>query len=85
MNASLQLTRTQISPSLSRYIVSLSLRQLLVGGRLNLDQDTYVIRTQEGYVAYRTWMSIFPLIEVFYPDQESQVVNWLEQFGYSFG
>ncbi len=79
-----QVIRSNVPPSLSRYLVVANLKCLEVGARLDLDADTYVIRAEDRYVAYRTWMSVLPMVEVFYPDNEYGLVRWLEQFGYSF-
>jgi hypothetical protein len=69
----------------SRYAAITALRDLPIGTRLIFDDDTYVIRAKDHYVAYRTWMNAFPLIEVFSPDQDAAIVSWLEQFGHVFG
>jgi hypothetical protein len=69
----------------SRYAAITALRDLPIGTRLIFDDDTYVIRAKNHYVAYRTWMNTFPLIEVFSPDHEAAIVGWLEQFGHVFG
>ncbi|MBW4521478.1 MAG: hypothetical protein KME16_17495 [Scytolyngbya sp. HA4215-MV1] len=68
----------------SRYAAITALKDLPIGTRLTFDGDTYVIRAKDHYVAYRTWMNIFPLIEVFTPNCESAIVSWLEQFGHVF-
>ncbi|MGA7936680.1 MAG: hypothetical protein WCA35_24205 [Kovacikia sp.] len=68
----------------SRHLALASLKRLPVGRRLNFDQDTYVLRSEERYVAYRNWMSIVPLVEIFYPNQEQGLIQWLEQHGYTF-
>jgi hypothetical protein len=57
---------------------------MTTGSRLDFDPDTYVLRENNRYVAYRTWMSIMHLVEVFDPGSESILIQWLEQFGYSF-
>jgi hypothetical protein len=68
----------------NRYLTIVSLRELPFRTRMTFDRDTYVIRSQNHYVAYRTWMKVIPLIEVFNLGQEAELVNWLEQFGYEF-
>lgn len=76
--------RINVPPAFNRYVALVQLQCLPIGMRLNLDADTYVVRNAGSYIAYRTWMSIFPLIEVFEQGEETGLVNWLEQFGYSF-
>lgn len=68
----------------NRYIAIASLQQLPVKTRLNFDQDTYVIRNDDHYIAYRNWMRIFPIVEVFTLGKEAEMVDWLEQHGYAF-
>jgi hypothetical protein len=75
-----------VPPQLTRYLALAALKQLQPGMRLDFDADTYVIRQIEPdrYIAYRTWMSAIPLIEVFSVGQESELLNWQAQHGYSF-
>lgn len=68
----------------NRYIALLALKKLPANIRMTLDSDTYVIRTETHYIAYRTWMQSVPVIEIFYPNHEVELINWLEQFGYMF-
>ena len=68
----------------SRHLALVALKQLQPGMRLDFDSDTYVIRSDDQYIGYRTWMSILPIIEVFQPTAEYELINWLEQHGYAF-
>lgn len=74
----------QLHPTLTRYVVLAALQQLKPDMRLDLDHDTYVVRQGDRYIAYRTWMSLFPLIEIFPLGQEAELLNWQEQHGYNF-
>lgn len=77
-------TQTNFPASLNRYIALATLKQMTLGTRLDFDRDTYVLRESNRYIAYRTWMSIVHLVEVFDPGSEPTIIQWLEQFGYSF-
>jgi hypothetical protein len=68
----------------NRYVALLALKRLPAKTRITFDADTYVIRNQEHYVAYRTWMKVLPVIEIFYPGDEVELIDWLEKFGYTF-
>ncbi len=70
--------------SLNRYIALSALQRMAAGNRLDLDHETYVLRENNRYVVYHTWMSIMHLVEVFEPGHEPTIIQWLEQFGYSF-
>ena len=72
-----------IPGTFDRYTQIAAIQQLQVGDRLNLDENTYVMRHSNQYVAYRNWLTIVPLIEVFDPGEAAAVMEWLEQFGYS--
>lgn len=78
-------TQTSVPPALNRYVALATLKRLGPGVRLDLDADTYILRAIDRYIAYRNWMSVVPLVEIFYPDDESALIRWLERFGYSFG
>jgi len=74
-----------IPPVIHRYVTLTALRRMHVGDRLDLNEHTYILRKNNGYVAYRNWMSSIALIEVFQLRQETALLNWLEQAGYTFG
>lgn len=76
--------KIQVPTPLTRYLALAALHQLQPDMRLDLDNDTYVIRQGDRYIAYRTWMSILPMIELFDLGKESELLTWQEQFGYSF-
>jgi hypothetical protein len=69
---------------LTRYLALAALHQLQPDTRLELDNDTYVIRQDDRYIAYRTWMAILPMIELFALGEEPELLSWQEKFGYSF-
>jgi hypothetical protein len=74
----------RFSSTLSRSFALVNLEKLTTGERLDFDDQTYVIRRENCYIAYRNWMMVVPLVEVFPLQHKSLVIQWLEQFGYSF-
>ncbi len=83
-NSMTRFPQTNFPASLNRYIALSTFKQMPTGNRLDLDHNTYVLRENNRYVVYRTWMSIVHLVEVFEPGSEPAIIQWLEQFGYSF-
>jgi hypothetical protein len=73
-----------IPAALKKYFGLLAFQRMTTGMRLHLNDHTYVIRQADRYVAYCHWMAHFDLIEVFAPGSEGDLVQWLEQYGYSF-
>jgi hypothetical protein len=79
-----KICKVQIHPALTRYVALAALQQLEPDRRFDLDRDSYVVRQGDRYIAYRTWMSMFPLIEIFPLGQEVELLDWQEKHGYRF-